>query len=152
MWWCDKYFLQSEVWWFIWWDYRPHTSPHLTYMIMFAASILRSPEQELLARYLLSRLVEVEERREKVAERRQDQDPAPSIVYPQVSAQSITQPLRKLLEKAKESIDVIDFTKHYNVSVGLTALLQAVWTHERTAGANWTKSANIKCFSPTWWG
>ena len=29
-----------------------------------------------------------------------------------ITIQSITQPLRKLLEKAKNNIDVIDFTKH----------------------------------------
>jgi len=38
-----------------------------------------------------------------------DQDSSPSIVYPQVSEQSVELPLKKLLEKAKDSIDVIDF-------------------------------------------
>ena len=58
-----------------------------------------------MSRYLLARLIE-DSRRTGVSERRddQDQDPAPSIVYPQ-----LTRPLRKLLERAKQSIDVIDF-------------------------------------------
>ena len=62
------------------------------------------PEQELLSRYLLARLLEDSRRAAEVGERRQDQDQAPSIVYPQ-----LTRPLRKLLERAKQSIDVIDF-------------------------------------------
>jgi len=80
-----------------------------------------SPEQELLTRYLLSRILEKDDLsysegprdkvRERVGERRDDQDSSPSIVYPQVSQQSITTPLRRLLQKAKENIEVIDFRK-----------------------------------------
>ena len=67
---------------------------------------MSGPEQELLSRYLLARLLEDSRRAAEVGERRQDQDQdqAPSIVYPQ-----LTRPLRKLLERAKQSIDVIDF-------------------------------------------
>ena len=42
-----------------------------------------------------------------------DQEPAPSIVYPQ-HVQSITSPLRRLLEKAEENVK--DFTKYLTVS------------------------------------
>ena len=74
-------------------------SPCQSLVNIFTVSSLKTPEQDLLARL------------------DQDQEPAPSIVYPkQVSAQAIAQPLRKLLEKAKENIDVIDFTKHFTVS------------------------------------
>lgn len=64
---------------------------------------MTTPEQELVSRYLLARLLEDSR---QVSERRSDpdQDPAPSIVYPQLSP-----PLRKLLERAQQSIDVIDF-------------------------------------------
>ena len=70
---------------------------------------MSSPEQELVSRYLLARLLEESRRATMVGERRADQDPPPSIVYPQLSSQSLTRPLRKLLERAKQSIDVIDF-------------------------------------------
>ena len=40
---------------------------------------------------------------------RADQDSASSIVYPQVSQQRVSRPLRKLLDQAKDNIDVIDF-------------------------------------------
>jgi len=82
---------------------------------------ISSPEQELLTRYLLSRILEKDHLKypedsrdksdERVGQRRDDQDSSPSIVYPQVSQQSITQPLRRLLQKAKENIEVIDFRK-----------------------------------------
>jgi len=84
---------------------------------------ISSPEQELLTRYLLSRILEKDDddlsypedsrdkSDERIGQRRDDQDSAPSIVYPQVSQQSITQPLRRLLQKAKENIEVIDFRK-----------------------------------------
>ena len=56
---------------------------------------LTTPEQELLARYFLSRILDTGDAHDddtdgggpKVGQRRQDQDPAPSIVYPQVSQQ-----------------------------------------------------------------
>lgn len=80
---------------------------------------ITSPEQELLTKYLLHRLLgkgdlafpgdgpEVSER--------SDQDSSPSIIYPRVSAQSVDKlerpALRRLLDQAKESIDVIDFRK-----------------------------------------
>ena len=70
----------------------------------------RSPEQELVSRYLLARLLEESRKARMVSERRDDEeDPAPSIVYPQLPPQSLTWPLRTLLERAKQSIDVIDF-------------------------------------------
>ena len=62
-----------------------------------------------MSRFLLARLLEESRRSLAVSERREDQDPAPSIVYPELSPQSLTRPLRKLLERAKQSIDVIDF-------------------------------------------
>jgi len=73
------------------------------------------PEQELLTKYLLHRLLgkgdlafpgEAQE-----AADRSDQDSSSSIVYPQVSTQSVQKPLRILLDQAKENIDVIDFRK-----------------------------------------
>jgi len=54
---------------------------------------LTTPEQELLAKYFLSRLLDTSRQEEnkananKVGQRRHDQDSAPSIVYPQVSAE-----------------------------------------------------------------
>ena len=54
---------------------------------------LTTPEQELLARYFLSRLLDTTNDDKddfsgtNVSQRRQDQESAPSIVYPQVSKQ-----------------------------------------------------------------
>ena len=78
-------------------------------MIFFICVVagISSPEQELLTRYLLSRILEkdhlkypddahdkseerVGQRRDdqnRVGQRRDDQDSSPSIVYPQVSQQ-----------------------------------------------------------------
>merc|ERR1712228_940252 len=60
---------------------------------------LSGVEQELVTRYLLSRLLDT----------KADQDSSGSIVYPQVSQQRVSRPLRKLLDQAKDNIDVIDF-------------------------------------------
>lgn len=75
----------------------------------------QSPEQELLTKYLLSRLLD----RQGTAgpdlvtgdgtRRRDDQDSSSSIVYPLVSHQRIKRPLQRLLDHAKANIDVIDF-------------------------------------------
>jgi len=73
---------------------------------------LSTPEQELLTKYLLSRLIDQGDLSfpdPASLERRDDQDPASSIVYPQVVQQRIRRPLQKLLDQAKENIDVIDF-------------------------------------------
>ena len=68
------------------------------------------PEQELLTKYLLSRLLEQGgDVPEFTTERRDDQDSASSIVYPQVVQQRVRRPLQKILDQAKDSIDVIDF-------------------------------------------
>jgi len=76
-----------------------------------------TPEQELLTKYLLQRLLD----REDVTvpdtdpspgdsvRRREDQDSSSSIVYPLVSHQRIKRPLQRLLDHAKANIDVIDF-------------------------------------------
>jgi len=67
-----------------------------------------TPEQELLTKYLLSRLLDQDEliySDDPPAERRQDQEPSASVVYPQ----RIRRPLQKLVDQAKENIDVIDF-------------------------------------------
>ena len=63
----------------------------------FIAAGISSPEQELLTRYLLSRILEKDDlsysedtrdkSQDRIGERRDDQDSAPSIVYPQVSQQ-----------------------------------------------------------------
>ena len=60
---------------------------------------LSGVEQELVTRYLLSRILDT----------KADQDGSGSIVYPQVSQQRVSRPLRKLLDQAKDNIDVIDF-------------------------------------------
>jgi len=73
-----------------------------------------TPEQELLTKYLLSRLLFKGDGGLPGPSR--DQDPASSIVYPQVVQQRIRRPLQKILDQAKENIDVIDFRnpdKHY---------------------------------------
>merc|ERR1711936_504154 len=66
---------------------------------------LSGVEQELVTRYLLSRLLDSQQ----TDVDRADQDSASSIVYPQVSQQRVSRPLRKLLDQAKDNIDVIDF-------------------------------------------
>jgi len=58
-----------------------------------------------VTRYLLSRLLETKQTNIE----RADHDGASSIVYPQVSQQRLSRPLRKLLDQAKDNIDVIDF-------------------------------------------
>jgi len=68
-------------------------------------SDLTGVEQELVTRYLLSRLVN----KDQAATDRSDQDSSSSIVYPQVSNQRVSRPLRRLLDQAKDNIDVIDF-------------------------------------------
>jgi len=75
------------------------------------------PEQELLTKYLLQKLLakgdlststgEILE----ATERNDDQDSSSSIVYPQVTSQRLQPSLRRLLDQAKENIDVIDFRK-----------------------------------------
>ena len=67
-----------------------------------------TPEQELLTKYLLSRLLEqgnLAFTDLNLGERRADNDASSSIVYPQ----RIRRPLQKLVDQAKENIDVIDF-------------------------------------------
>jgi len=71
-----------------------------------------TPEQELLTKYLLSRLldkVDGPDTDEPASRRRDDQDGSSSIVYPLVSHQRIKRPLQRLLDHAKANIDVIDF-------------------------------------------
>ena len=68
---------------------------------------MSTPEQELLTKYLLSRLLDMGV--EELPESSRDQDPASSIVYPQIIQQRIRRPLQKILDQAKENIDVIDF-------------------------------------------
>ena len=73
---------------------------------------MSTPEQELLTKYLLSRLLgqgDLAYPDSSSLERREDQHPASSIIYPQVVQQRIRRPLQKLLDQAKENIDVIDF-------------------------------------------
>ena len=73
---------------------------------------MSTPEQELLTKYLLSRLLDKGDAAlpdSSSLGRRDDQDPASSIVYPQVIQQRIRRPLQKILDQAKENIDVIDF-------------------------------------------
>ena len=73
---------------------------------------MSTPEQELLTKYLLSRLLgkgDLAPSDSHSFERRDDQDPASSIVYPQVTQKRIRRPLQKLLDQVKENIDVIDF-------------------------------------------
>jgi len=72
---------------------------------------LTGVEQELVTRYLLSRLLH---NKDQAGTERSDQDSSSSIVYPQVSNQRVSRPLRKLLDQAKDNIDVIDFrsSKH----------------------------------------
>jgi len=64
-----------------------------------------------VTRYLLSRLLH---NKDQAGTDRSDQDSSSSIVYPQVSNQRVSRPLRKLLDQAKDNIDVIDFrsSKH----------------------------------------
>merc|ERR1711981_1479762 len=67
-----------------------------------------TPEQELLTKYLLSRLLDkgtLAYPELLTSERRDDQEPASSVVYPQ----RIRRPLQRLVDQAKENIDVIDF-------------------------------------------
>jgi len=67
-----------------------------------------SLEQQLLTKYLLSRLLD--QRDSKDAEPGdEDQDSASSIIYPQVTHQRIRRPIQKILDQAKDNIDVIDF-------------------------------------------
>lgn len=75
------------------------------------------PEQELLTKYLLHRLLAKSgdlafsgDSVEAAADR-SDQDSSSSIIYPQLSSQSVEKPLRILLDRAKDNIDVIDFRK-----------------------------------------
>ena len=80
---------------------------------------LTGVEQELVTRYLLSRLLDTKE----ASVDRSDQDSAGSIVYPQVSSQRVSRPLRKLLDQAKDNIDVIDFrSSKHDVSCPLPSL------------------------------
>jgi len=69
---------------------------------------MSTPEQELLTKYLLSRLLDKSDVDLPDSSRR-DQDPASSILYPQVLQQRVRRPLQKILDQAKENIDVIDF-------------------------------------------
>jgi hypothetical protein len=72
------------------------------------AEPISTPEQELLTKYLLSRLLDQGDLAFpdlNVGERRADQEASSSIVYPQ----RIRRPLQKLVDRAKENIDVIDF-------------------------------------------
>jgi len=76
---------------------------------------MSGPEQELLTKYLLRRLLD-EARNDDLSfgdetevTERSDQDSSPSIIYPRISSQSGQKPLRVLLDQAKENIDVIDF-------------------------------------------
>ena len=77
------------------------------YYEYFISDRMSTPEQELLTKYLLSRLLD--KGVEELPESSRDQDPASSIVYPQVIQQRIRRPLQKILDQAKENIDIIDF-------------------------------------------
>ena len=85
---------------------------------------MNTPDQELLTKYLLSRLLD----RGNLAypglttsNRRHDQDPASSIVY----SQRVRRPLQKLVDQAKENIDVIDFR---NPHAKVRAIKQSTFT------------------------
>ena len=78
------------------------------FIFYFVTEHTGGPEQELLTKYLLSRLLEQGDLAFpdlNVGERRADHDASSSIVYPQ----RIRRPLQKLVDQAKENIDVIDF-------------------------------------------
>merc|ERR1711872_1114367 len=67
-----------------------------------------TPEQELLTKYLLSRLLDKGSLAYpdlQTSDRRDDQEVASSVVYPQ----RIRRPLQRLVDQAKENIDVIGF-------------------------------------------
>ena len=77
------------------------------YISYFVTEHTGTPDQELLTKYLLSRLLEQGDLAFpdlNVGERRADHDASSSIVYPQ----RIRRPLQKLVDQAKENIDVID--------------------------------------------
>lgn len=72
------------------------------------------PEQQLLTQYLLQRLLGNAQHDLNfsgddggITERGDDQEPAPSIIFPQ----TVQKPIRRLLDQAKANIDVIDFRK-----------------------------------------
>jgi len=72
------------------------------------AEQMNTPDQELLTKYLLSRILDqgnLAYPGSITSDRRHDQDPASSIVY----SQRVRRPLQKLVDQAKENIDVIDF-------------------------------------------
>jgi len=72
-----------------------------------------TPEQELLTKYLLARLLDkgaLAYPELQTSDRRDDQEPASSVVYPQ----RIRRPLQRLVDQAKENIDVIDFRNPHN--------------------------------------
>ena len=78
------------------------------YISYFDPEHTSTPDQELLTKYLLSRLLDQGDLTFpdlNVGERRADHDASSSIVYPQ----RIRRPLQKLVDQAKENIDVIDF-------------------------------------------
>ena len=58
---------------------------------------------------------------------RADQDSASSIVYPQVSQQRVSRPLRKLLDQAKDNIDVIDFRSSRHEVRGETRTMSGLY-------------------------
>ena len=90
------------------------------------AQSLTGVEQELVTRYLLSRLLDTKE----ASVDRSDQDSAGSIVYPQVSSQRVSRPLRKLLDQAKDNIDVIDFrTSRHEVLLSISLSPQNLDCH-----------------------
>ena len=65
---------------------------------------MSTPEQELLTKYLLSRLLEKDDAAlpdSSSLGRREDQDPASSIVYPQVIQQRIRRPIQKFWDQGK---------------------------------------------------
>jgi len=70
-------------------------------------------EQEILTRFLLSRLlgkdVSIQDKNAGVQRRGEDQQSAGSYIHSQISQQEVSQPLQALLDQAKANIDVIDF-------------------------------------------
>ena len=86
----------------------PSTSCIKSFYLEYYFSERKStPEKKLLTKYLLSRLLDKGDGGRHDSSR--DQDPASSIIYPQVVQQRIRRPLQKILDQAKENIDVIDF-------------------------------------------
>ena len=101
------------------------------FIFYFVTEHTGTPEQELLTKYLLSRLLDQGDFAFpdlNIGGRRADHDASSSIVYPQ----RLIRPLQKLVDQAKENIDVIDFRnprqkvsaiKYFVITTGLQVCL-----------------------------